>query len=356
MKNWSKNIIFTIVLIIIIFFSVEIILGYLLWHRKVESYSSIHYTIKRVNKYFLKPKFWPDNKITHTIFLPKSPYVPDSYLGYSDLPGEYLVSWGIEGNDKKHQFRVTINNNGNRITTFHPELYENKKEIWIFGNSNTFGWGNNDETTFPFILQNFLEDFQIINFADNGYGNIHAYLKLKKEIDLKSPPRFIVIVYGDYFNIRNVAAPSRLKEYNLYNTLWRDDLLLFTHPRANIIDNELKIDYVQLSKHKIKNIQESDPEKTYQREVTKKILREISLISSKNNVKIILAFISGDDNDSVVEYAMELGYKICDIRASKKYNEHDNFKPYDAHPGPLAQNHYAYKIYNAISRTIESGK
>jgi hypothetical protein len=106
-----------------------------------------------------------------------------------------------------HSFKVTIDESGNRTTSFTPELFNGKKEIWVFGDSFVLGFGNNDETTFPFFLQRFLPDFRIVNYASNGYGNVHEYLQIKREFENnKTIPSIIVIAYGDYFPDRNVAV------------------------------------------------------------------------------------------------------------------------------------------------------
>ena len=336
---------------IIFFIIVEIFLGYLFWIRKTGMSST---TFRLINRAYscLHPR--QDLENIDVSFYPGSMYVPDKYLGYSDVPGSYTVTLTDKTSGKQHSFVTTINKKGNRITSFTPELFEGKKEIWIFGDSLAYGWGNNDETTFPFFLQQFLLRFRVVNYADGGYGNIHEYLQLKRELENNLPPEIIVIVYGTYFNDRNVAAPTRLKRYKYNDAFWQIDAEAFLHPKASLSNGELEIEYVPLFWDFHKASDDKDPGKEYQYEVTKKILSEIYNLGDKNGAGLILAFISGTDSDKVVSYAKKIGYFISDLRPKDDKREYDNFMPFDVHPGPLAQNNYARKLYKSICEYAKS--
>ena len=116
----------------------------------------------------------------------------------------------------------------------------------------------------------------------------------------------------------------------------------------------LEIDYVPLFSEIINNAKDLSVD--YQYEVTKKILSEIYNIGEKNGVKLILAFVRGDDSsdEAVVAYAKQIGYFISDIRPKNERNEWDDFGIFDPHPGPLAQNNYAIKLHKAISEGISN--
>jgi len=332
---------------VITFLAGELIIGYLLWIQKAGMSSTTYYAASAMYSRLYRPR-------QYMSYSPKSPYIPDQYLGYSDLPGVYTVKLS-ERTGNYHSFTTTINKDGNRITSFSPELVEGKKEIWIFGDSRAYGWGNNDETTFPFLLQQFLPRFCIVNYADNGYGNVHAYLQLKRELEKNNvPPEIIVIVYSDYFNARNVAAPSRLKEYKEGETVQNSkiDPSAFLHPRALVNSGKLEIEYVPLFWRFNKGFNDKDPSKEYQYEVTKKILSEIYSIGERNGVKMMLAIIAGPESDEVISFSRKIGYVISDIRPKSDRYEFDSFAQFDSHPGPLAQDNFAIKLYKSISKVI----
>lgn len=349
-----KKFLFTLATIIISFLITEIFLGYLLWIRESGVSSTTYYTASRIYSR-LYPQQGANNRDSIISFSPKSPYVPDEYLGYSVLPGLYTVEFRDETTGKYHSCTVTINKNGNRITSFAPESPESRKVIWIFGDSYTFGWGNNDETTFPFFLQQFLPHFRVVNYANIGYGNVQAYLQIKRELEKNNIlPKIIVIVYGDYFNIRNVAAPSWLKQHKYNDTLWRTDISRFLYPKALLNSGQLEIEYMPLFWGLNKASNDKDPGEEYQYEVTKKILSEIYNMGKKKGAKMILAFISGNNSDEVISFSREIGYIISDIRPKPERMEWDSFAPFDVHPGPLAQNNYASKLYKTISEYISN--
>jgi hypothetical protein len=345
-----KKFLFTLATIIISFLIIEIFLGYVLWLKKSGIYSTTYYAISRIYA-----RLYPYNNIRIS-FSPKSSVIPDKYLGYSDLSGSYTLELKDDKTAKQHRFTTSINARGNRITSFAPKLYEGKKEIWIFGDSYTYGWGNNDETTFPFFLQSFLPNFRLVNYAHDGYGNVHAYLQLSRELKTNhNRPSIIVIVYGDYFNVRNIAAPSRLKEYRYKNDVFSEiDTSAFLHPRASVKDGKLEIEYVPLFPKFKNESHDKDPAVEYQHGVTEKILSEIYDMGKMNGASMILAFIRGSDSDEVISFARKYGYIISDIRPKDGRNEWDDFNPFDSHPGPLAQDNYAIKLYETISENISN--
>ncbi|MGD2035597.1 MAG: hypothetical protein PVF73_11105, partial [Bacteroidales bacterium] len=335
------------IVIITLFFlvSIELMITKVLHTKSTGIYCTFCYAIKKIN---LK-RF--ENKRIEVTYLPGYMYVPDDYLGYSSIPGEYYISLKDKILNKSHNFHVNIGKDGHRITSYVTKRGGFDNEIWIFGDSSTKGWGNNNETSFPFFLQNFLSTDRVINYAENGYGNLHQYLQLKKEISAEeSIPGIIVIVYADYFNVRNVAAPSFLKGFWYDAELFKDrDPSKFLYPKASIVENELQIDYINLFCEFNKICNDADPGKNYQYKVTKHILSKIYEIGNQSGSKMILAYLSGNDNDEILNYSKTMGYIISDMRPEKNKNEWDGFSPYDDyHPGPLAQNHYALKLYETI--------
>jgi hypothetical protein len=350
-RRWKANIRAVLLSSVLTFLAGELIIGYLLWIGKIAGFSStIYYAASAMYNRAYRPRQW-------IFYSPRSPYVPDKSLGYADRPGVYTIDLRAR-TGRSHTFTATINEHGNRITSFSPEMFEGKPEIWIFGDSAAYGWGNNDETTFPFLLQQFLPRFRVVNYADNGYGNIHAYLQLQEELEKSSVrPRIMVIVYGWYFNMRNVASPSRLKDFKEGDHVQNKsiDPSAFLHPRASVTNGKLAIDYVPLF-WRFNNPSDKDPSPEDQFDVTYKILSEIYSLGTKNGVKMILAYINGNDSNAVVDFAQKLGYVIADIRPNSRRNEYDDFQPFDTHPGPLAQDNYALKLYKTIAQiTSDTG-
>jgi len=91
---------------------------------------------------------------------------------------------------------VKINNLGLRDTNYNPKLNSNIKKILILGDSMTFGYGVEQEESYPEILETLLgKDYTVINSGVGGYSPDVEYIYLKeKGLELNSN----IIILGLY--------------------------------------------------------------------------------------------------------------------------------------------------------------
>jgi hypothetical protein len=112
-------------------------------------------------------------------------YTPHPTLGYTHLPGAFVVTL-----PNGYAFHVTHLPNTFRVT--HPLTTDaharSKPEIWLFGCSFTHGWSLNDEETYPWVLQERLPMYEVVNYGVGGYGTIHALLQLREALHTRPPP------------------------------------------------------------------------------------------------------------------------------------------------------------------------
>jgi hypothetical protein len=89
-------------------------------------------------------------------------YTPHPALGYTHLPGAFVVTL-----PNGYAFRVTHLPNTFRVT--YPLATDaharSKPEIWLFGCSFTHGWSLNDEETYPWVLQERLPMYEVVNYG-----------------------------------------------------------------------------------------------------------------------------------------------------------------------------------------------
>lgn len=327
----------------------EVLLGYLLWLRQHRQ-SAVGHTLAELHELLVPPP--PAATRMKVRYEPGPMYAPDPYLGYVARPGTYTVEIRDTGKGRRHRFPVTVNPEGNRITAAPGSGFAEKPEVWVFGNSFVFGWGNRDETTFPYFLQRYLPDRRVVNYAGNGYGTVHAYLQLKRELARARPlPTAIVVAYADYFNERNVAAPSRLATFRAgaaaadqggFPAGVASD---FTHPRARLEGGRLVVDYVPLLVPPETGDEFDDPPEDEQYAVTRRLLGEMHALAARRDIPLVLAFMRGPDDDPVVAAARRRGYVVADLRPDRSRWEWDHFQPFDPHPGPLAQSVFAWKLF-----------
>jgi len=210
---------------------------------------------------------------------------------------------------------------------------------------------NDDVTTFPWILQELLPAFHVVNLAQNGYGTLHSLLQMQTHRERVRDAALVVLVYGSYFDERNVPTPSRLRAYRkAYRRTHEGDFRAFTHPSAVVTsEGQLVIGHVRLWCDSTNAAcRGPNPPKAQQQRVTIKLLERIRALRPS---PIILAYIHGPDDSPVLAAARELGYTFADIRPRPGHYEWDTFGSIDPHhPGPLAQSKIASKLAAVVRR------
>jgi hypothetical protein len=172
---------------------------------------------------------------------PKPRSGPDLELGYRLLPGKYqdIFSRRSRGRERLPT-NVTIRNDGTRWT---GECEPSSSTVaYIFGDSWVFGTGVNDEQTFAFLLQLARKDMCVKLFAVEGYGMTQSFIQFHKLVDRIKPNDIVILGYADYFDVRNVAAPSRLR----LERDWHESHGLAEESKADLDDlGAIRISYVQ---------------------------------------------------------------------------------------------------------------
>jgi len=129
-------------------------------------------------------------------------FTPHPTRGYAQLPGAFEVSLADE-----YTFHVTHLPSG--LLIMHPRAtYHDarpKPEIWIMGCSFTHGWSLNDQDTYPWVLQERLPDYEVVNYGVEAYGTLHALLQLRDALTTQSPP--LVVIYA-YASLHDERIPS----------------------------------------------------------------------------------------------------------------------------------------------------
>lgn len=267
-------------------------------------------------------------------------------LGYANLPGEYKVTLR-----SGYKFNITHLQNSSRITYPLENYAENqtKPEIWIFGCSYTYGWSINDNETFTWLVQEQFPEYEVINFGVNGYGTIHALLKLQKLLESGSP-EIVILVHAGFHEERNTYTRQRRKTFTEWNSIG-----VLNQPFASLNGNDsLTIEIREVEYHEIPLIKQSSlvnflekkyNEMEYRRhksdKVNQAIILEMASISKSKNIDFILAGIY--EAEEMLEYARTQGIRTVDISVDAAKPEYRNL-PHDNHPNALANSNYAEKL------------
>lgn len=113
---------------------------------------------------------------------------------------------------------VTTNSLGMRGS---PEIAiaNEKKSILILGDSQTWGYGLNDDDTFSHILQDMLgEEFAVFNAGVLGYGLDQELLWLQRMGKVIKPELIIVTI-----NLNDLSNISNKQQYHLWKPIYKID-------------------------------------------------------------------------------------------------------------------------------------
>jgi hypothetical protein len=271
-------------------------------------------------------------------------------LGYRHLPGEFRVT--LNG---ACVFKATNLANTLRIT--HPlatyPAPDAKKEIWIFGDSVTYGWSVNDEETFPWLLQEKFPDYEVVNFGVQGYSTLNSLIQLREALQNGKKPRLVILSYASWDEARNTFIRSRRKMLSIASYLGPVD-----QPYARLNDDgklnifmdaetyrEFPLMRYSAFVHALEESYDGYEERhAHSHEVTKAIVREISELCRRNGIELVVAGLTSDSITSdMLLYCQREGIRTTSIWVDLSIKENNNL-PYDSHPSALAHKQYAEKL------------
>lgn len=135
----------------------------------------------------------------------------DPELGFKGSPGNFVFTERNPQFPGELRYKVTIGEDGYRVTSRNPGAFDGKPEVWVFGCSFTWGQGINDEDTFAWKAQERLPGYKIRNFGENGYGTVHALFQLRRLLAEGKKPAAVVFAYIPWHDNRNVAQPTYIR-------------------------------------------------------------------------------------------------------------------------------------------------
>jgi hypothetical protein len=272
-------------------------------------------------------------------------------LGYSHYPGKFTVTLA-----SGYVFNVTHLPNTLRVT--HPiksdgddnlEDESQKEEIWIFGCSFTHGWSLDDHETYPWVLQERLPEYEVVNFGVSGYGTIHSLLQFQDALKTRTP-KVAVLAYAGFHDSRNTFLRSRRKEIAPWNKLGPlvqpyarlneagglDYLFAdveypeFPMMRHSAFVHFLEMHYNQLETKWRKN-----------RAVSRALVLEMANLAKRRDVEFVVAAIS--EGSEMLEFATQNRILNVDISVDARLPENSNL-PHDTHPSAIANQKFADKL------------
>jgi hypothetical protein len=264
-------------------------------------------------------------------------------LGFTMLPGRYKVTEHFEG--RKHVFDLTVADTGRRATSYSP--VKASKRLFITGDSALFGWGVDDEATVSWLMQSRLPDYEVVNLSLNSYSTVHALLQLQGIVPQVGPDDIVILEYHAATNALNVANPGFLQKFlNGYEMQLGDtaQLRAMKVPFGGIdAGGGFSVGRIRLSCAVEAPTPECEhpslsPEMEHQ--VTERAFDEIIALNIRH---LLIAFLSGPDDDPVIVHLRSRGLTIADLRTVDGVPDDTDVIPTDKHSGPF-WHHQAYGL------------
>ncbi len=266
-------------------------------------------------------------------------YEIDDQLGYATSAGRHRVSLSV--GSKTYRFNVTVPKRGFRATSY--QQVDRPTTIYVFGDLFIFGWGNNDEQTMPWLLQERFPQYKVLNLAQSGYGITQAVVQYERMKESIKRDDIIILPYADYYLVRNYGPPSFMRSAFPPCAICAGRTARW--PVARSKAGRLEIAYLNMDCSKNGTYcDQNDPDPAVIVEATKKIIEYFSKVEAK----VVFTFLSGSDGDPVVAYARQIGMPVVDIRVDPRSPEWDDFGRFDRHPGPIAQYNFFQKLSKGL--------
>lgn len=286
-------------------------------------------------------------------------FIKHPTLGYTHLPGEFKVTL-----PDGYTFKAAHLSNTLRVT--HPlDTYgvePQRDEIWIFGCSFTHGWTLNDEETYPWLLQEQLPEYEIVNFGVSGYGTLQSLLQFQEALEKRSKPRLVIIAYASFHDQRNTLLRLRSKQMAPWNKLGP-----IVQPYATVGENgNLNYAMAEMTYREFPLMRYSAlmnlVETTYDykvedafynsHEVSKAIIREFHQLTKTHGIEwVVVGLLSDRLTADTLAYSQSEGIMTADISVDLSIPANRNL-PHDPHPSPAANRQYAQKLESFLRNTL----
>jgi hypothetical protein len=276
-------------------------------------------------------------------------FAASEVFGFTIKPGRYQVTEHFEG--VTHRFDLHVTDAGRRASSYTP--VQSSKRILVTGDSALFAWGLDDEESLPWLLQSRLPDHEVVNLTLTSYSTIQALLQLRDIVPAVGPNDIVVLVYHPVTKGFNVAEPIFLHtlktgyELQLGDAGMRDMKVPFGE-----IDAQGNFAIRRIALHCADAVSSPDchhpvlPLATVI-QVTERAFDEVVALHAGH---LVVAFVSGSDDDPVIAHLKSHGFTIADLRTVDGVPETSDLIPTDLHAGAF-WTHQAYiRLLEALQR------
>jgi hypothetical protein len=233
------------------------------------------------------------------------------------------LGWIIEPGNTRYRFRAASQTGsvdvgysieqGRRITSGRPAT---GPLLIAAGCSFTFGFGIEDQDTWPWLLQERMSGYRVVNLGTNGYGTDQALLAAERAASNPADPaRVIVLGFGDFQVERNRSTQAMVYyPWPLAKPMFRVrgdavesvGLVRFWYP-GTLLDHSQFIMHVA---NKLANVVNGVPDHAGARELTARLIVEFARRFEARGARLVVVILphrgdqsrqGKDDNTFIVE-------------------------------------------------------
>jgi hypothetical protein len=284
---------------------------------------------------------------------PRPFLVEDPYFGFVARPGVYShiyrrrTGTGASQEWETLPIRVTVNPDGSRWVGREPD--PSHPDVYILGNSFAFGIGVNDEQTFAYHLQMALDDRNVRLFALGGYGLVQSYLRFRLIEEQLSAQDVIVLGYADFYDVRSVAAPSRLRDIQAWTrTLDEEEQVFRMLPRAELTsDGEVRIEMISEDCRRLGDYcAQPDPDPEHMTRVSAAL---INAIARDSPARVFVLAMNGRPDNPIYGLLTDLVGVVSVLPEDVGYFIEDDVAGFDPHPGP----YWHYAVFRRLLSVLD---
>lgn len=149
-----------------------------------------------------------DKVMAPEVVISFTPHRADPELGWALRASETTRnSFTIPRKGLRLEYTVTTDGDGRRITS---KKACGGRVLSIYGCSNTFGWGLNDEESYPWLVQDRFPECRVLNYGVAGYSLYQILLRMEATLS-RDKPEVVVLGFSPGLEARSVNDGSYLR-------------------------------------------------------------------------------------------------------------------------------------------------
>jgi hypothetical protein len=289
--------------------------------------------------------------------------IPHPNWGFALRPGEFVV-WI---NDSL-TYSVQHGEDSLRRTSHEP-VPDSLPQVFILGCSYTYGMGEDDENSFPFLLQHKFPQYKIRNFGVPGYGNVQVLLQLQKALREGTQPEMVIVNYADFHNERNVLSPAYRRSLHLgferSHPSLKSQMLQSRVPYVAATDSGIVIREVSWAEMyqnwwgrewlaSVNLLQQwsdrwaNDAQQA--QALTIAVFLEINRLCAEREIPLLVTGLNDTpQTHQTLSDLSQLGIQTLDMGLDL-FSPAYNHQPYDEHPNAAAHRHFAERLGEYLSK------